>query len=243
MGIYVAAAAATLLALIAVGLIVRQTTLPRHRLLACAVILALLPLQPLVFYAVRLPVLGALEGASVGNEMLFVARFLAAPLTEEPAKWLILIVAAVRLAVKSGSAPGLAMAAGLGFGIGEIWFLAEQFSRIPEIQAAPAMQFWGFVVERALVCVLHGLFVVPLFYAVAGRLHIGVAALIGVVLHGMTNAPILAIHANLFGWGPAVWGLFALVWPMVLVAIGIYLLLRHARSEAEVKSESAAAHD
>lgn len=234
MGIYLPAAVATCLALIAGGLIVMRTTLRPHRLPACGVILAMLPMQPLVFYAVRLPALGALQEASVGKDVLFVVRVLAAPLTEEPAKWIILFVAAVRLAVKNGSAPGLAMAAGLGFGIGEIWFLAEQLSRHPEIQATPSMQFWGFTLERVLVCILHGLFVAPLFLAVAARQHVGIAALAGIGLHGMTNAPILAIHANMFGLGPVVWGIFALVWPMALVAVGVYLLMRHARCAAAV---------
>ena len=61
----------------------------------------------------------------------------------------------------------LALAAGVGFGIGEIWFLAHALIRSPGYPDLPFWMFGGFVVERLEVCFLHGALLIPPFYALA----------------------------------------------------------------------------
>ncbi len=223
-GVWIAAVGATVISLFSVGSVVLRWVRPEHRKLAMLVMIVMLPIQPLVFYLLRTPLLVSLQTLFGSGDAMIAAGLLAAPLTEEPAKWLALASVGVRAAVRSGSALGLAMAVGLGFGIGEIWFIAEQLSRIPTLQAAPATQFWGFVVERTAVCILHGLFVVPLFYALAIGRHFVLAALAGLLAHLLTNLPILAVRADLFELGPASWSWIALLWPIVLVVAGFCLL-------------------
>ena len=227
-GLSIAAVVATGIALVAVGTIILWLARPEHRKLALTAMLVMLPMQPVAFYLVRVPALTWLQTLFASGDVMMIAGLLAAPLTEEPAKWLALACAGLRAAIRSGSALGIAMAVGLGFGIGEIWFIAEQLSRVPALQAAPAAQFWGFVIERVAVCFLHGLFIVPLFHALATGRHIVLAALAGIAAHLLTNLPILAVRADLFGLGPAAWGGMALIWPIILVAAGLCLITRPA---------------
>lgn len=224
MGIYIAAVVASLVAAVLCGWISLRITAPACRRALLTAVLLMLPVQPLVFYAFRLPALGFLQPVlgSGGGAAMIIVGLLAAPLTEEPAKWLALSSAGVRRAIASGSAMGVAIATGLGFGIGEIWFLAEQISRLPEAQGAPFTHFSGFTVERVAVCLLHGLFLVPLFHAVAVGRHIVLGAALGILAHLLANLPILALQADLFGLGRGFWGGAIMLWLIVLLAAGLY---------------------
>ncbi len=91
-----------------------------------------------------------------------------APLTEEPAKWLPLLLPFIRSELRKENAAAFALAVGLGFGVGEICFLANQLGRVPEIAALPFWHLGGFISERALVCLLHGCFI-AFIYQHAGR--------------------------------------------------------------------------
>lgn len=224
MGIYIAAVIASLVAAGLCGWIGLRITDPACRRVLLVIFLLTLPLQPIVFYVIRLPALSHLQSALGNSIAMLIVGLLAAPLTEEPAKWLVLSSADVRRAIASGSAMGVAIATGLGFGIGEIWFLAEQFSRLPAVQAAPFTHFSGFMVERVAVCLLHGLFLVPLFHAIAVGRHIMLGAAVGMLGHLLANLPILALQADLFALGREFWGGAIMVWLIVLLAMGLYVV-------------------
>ena len=135
------------------------------RALALAFVIAL-PLQPLVFYFVRLPLDGYLRTTYGIVGWVTIASLFYASLTEEPAKWLAAAVPAVRRAIVNDPVV-MALAVGLGFGIGEIWFLAHALINAPSYPNLPFWQFSGFMIERLAVCFLHGAFVAPAFYALA----------------------------------------------------------------------------
>lgn len=226
MGIYIAAAIATIIAIGLWGWVALRIAGPSHRWLLLAALLLMLPMQPLAFYLVRLPVLGVLQPALGAGVALIIVVLLAAPITEEPAKWLVLSLKGVRRAIVSGDAMGLAIATGLGFGIGEIWFLAEQIARVPSMQSAPFTQFSGFMIERIAVCLLQGLFLVPLFQAIASGRHVLLGAVLGMLAHLMANAPILALQGNLFGLGREFWGNAIMLWLLAMLATGLYAVNR-----------------
>lgn len=200
MGILIAAAVTTVLCLTVIGGFVGWPT-PRSEwgLLALLVMLEL-PMSALAYYGVRVPLDHAVwprmpDVATHG----FVKTFYA-PLTEEPAKLWPLLIPFVWRRLSRDNAVRVAMALGLGFGIGEIWFIAEIIHRDDPVTAAlPWWQLAGFLNERFLVCVMHGAFTAV---AMRGRWW-GVPA--AMTLHFCGNFPIYLSGINAFGWGANVW--------------------------------------
>ena len=224
MGIYIAAAIASTIAIVLCGSIALRITDPAQRRVLLAAFVLMLPMQPLAFYAVRLPILGLLQPALGAGAVMIAISLLAAPLTEEPAKWLALSLKSVRRAIASGNAMGMAIAAGLGFGIGEIWFLAEQLARLDAIKDIPSTEFSGFMIERVGVCLLHGLLLVPLFHAIAIGRGIALGAFIGMLAHLLANLPVLVLQSDLFGLGRVFWGNAIMLWLLAMIVAGLYAL-------------------
>jgi hypothetical protein len=239
MGIYIAAAIASATAVAICGVMALRVTETAHRRALLLAFLVMLPMQPLAFYAVRVPVLGYLTPLLGGGIAMLTVMMLAAPLTEEPAKWLVLAVAPVRRAILECSAMGMAIATGLGFGIGEIWFLAEQVARVAAYQSLPFTQFGGFMIERTQVCLLHGFFLAPMFYALARGRHVVFGALIGVVAHLLTNLPILAVQSDLFGLGRERWLALVNLWLIVLIVVGLLAVNRFSGRRLFIRRASA----
>ena len=115
-----------------------------------------LPLEPLALYLVRLPLHGWLSATLGPSALLTALTLFYAPLTEEPAKWLTLLLPPIRRRLRPDNAVAIALAVGMGFGIGELWLLALQIANIPALAALPFYAFGGFLVERAVVCFIHG---------------------------------------------------------------------------------------
>jgi len=177
MGLIIAAAFATVLALAAlVVLLVRSQD---WRPAALAFVVAL-PLQPLALYLVRLPIDDALRSIFGASTFVVIASLFYAPMTEEPAKWLVAAVPAVRRGIALQPVT-MALAVGLGFGIGEIWLLAHSLLVLPAFASMPAWMFSGIVLERLEVCFLHGAFVAPAFCNLAGCRSFWLGGLVGMV--------------------------------------------------------------
>lgn len=138
-----------------------------------------------------------------------------APMIEEPAKWFSLVLPSLRKHLTPKNAVAVALSVGLGFGVGEIWFLAERLSRSPQIAALPFWQLGGFLLERVQVCFLHGAMIVLVFKRFAEGRNVWPAALIGIALHFALNFPIFLAGVNVPPLG-------RVVWPLVLLG---YLLL------------------
>src|SRR5262249_37628716 len=154
------AAITTGLALLVIGAVIVRAAPPADRRMLGLAFLIALPLQPLVFYLVRLPVDAAVRSVMGLTPAWGMVALLYAPLTEEPAKWLPLALPAIRRMLTPSNAVPLALAIGLGFGIGEIWFLARALVAGPNYPDLPFWRFYGFIIERLEVCFLHGVFVV-----------------------------------------------------------------------------------
>lgn len=116
MGIVIAAIITTLLATLVVGLLIRKLSQREdHSVLILAFFFAL-PLQPLAFYFIRLPLHELLNGAIGAGALLTAISLFYAPVTEEMAKWFALGVPSIKKALKPGNAVAIALSAGLGFG-------------------------------------------------------------------------------------------------------------------------------
>jgi hypothetical protein len=222
MGIYIAAAITTALVIALYGFIIaRMASRPDWPLLVVAAAIAL-PLQPLAFYLVRLPLHGWLNATLGAGALLTTLTLFYAPLTEEPAKWLVLLVPPIRRRLAPRNAVPLALAVGLGFGIGEIWLLAVKTADLPALAALPFYAFGGFLVERTIVCFLHGAMIAFAFERLArGRSFIA-GGLIGIALHFALNFPIFLASIDLFGIGRPTWQVLVTLWVAIfLIALGV----------------------
>ena len=205
MGIVIAAVITALLATAAYGYLLHRISAPADRRVVLFAVLVALPLQPLAFYLVRMPLLRWFTSAIGPGDALTTISLFYAPLTEEPAKWLVLLAPLIRRCLKPDNAVALALAVGLGFGIGEIGFLAEQLTRSPQMAAQPFYMFGGFLGERFMVCFLHGAFVAFLFKRLAEGRAFWPGALAGVALHFALNFPIFLMAIDFGHIGRAAW--------------------------------------
>jgi hypothetical protein len=227
-----AATITTALALLTIGTAAWRAARPADRRLLALAFLIALPLQPLAFYLVRLPLDGALRaafGIGLGKAWAIIGLSYA-PLTEEPSKWLVLAVPAIRTALTPANAIPLALTVGLGFGIGEIWFLAHAIINQPGYPDLPFWMYYGFVIERLEVCLLHGVFVaIPVVRLAQGhRFWPGACA--AIALHFLTNFPIYPAQLDAFGLGGPAWKVILMAWVAGLTAAGAVTLWRlHCR--------------
>lgn len=217
MGIFIAAAITTLVAVAFYGYLIVRLSGPDSRRALLTAALVALPLQPLVFYLVRAPLDVAMRRVLGSSDLYHAITTLYAPLTEEPAKWLPLAIPIVWRALKPQNAVPLALAIGLGFGVGEIWFLAEQVARVPQYQALPFWMFGGFFVERLYVTFLHGGFVAFVVSRLANGRSFLPGALAGMALHYLVNLPIFLASINAFGLPGQTWTTIASLFPMLVV--------------------------
>jgi hypothetical protein len=232
-GLFIAASITTALALCGVAILLWCS---RHRRAMMLAFLIALPLQPLMIYALRLPVDGLLRSTyGIAAGWITIVSLFYAPLTEEPAKWLTAAVPTVRRAIAEDPI-GIALAAGAGFGIGEIWFLAYALANSPSYPDLPFWMFAGFLLERLEVCFLHGVLLIPPFYALASGRSFLVGGVVGMAMHFLLNFPIYLASINLFGLG-ANWKPLLMLWVLLFVVVGAMLVLalpRRPRGAAAV---------
>lgn len=227
--IYIAALTATFLSLFFfAGYVVRIGRKKDYGRLLAAFLITL-PLCPLSYFLVRLP-LDSLVRLAVSREAL-IYRWIAtlyAPLTEETVKLIPFVLPFISRRIFSKNFVSFGMAAGLGFGIGEIWLSAYRSSLLPHDFLLPfGYILLGFVAERLMVCFLHGTFTSFVLWRWKRGLFWGWAG--AAFLHYLANFPV-----HLSAWdrsvlSPRVW---RTVLPLYLVVffIGMALLLLFLRA-------------
>jgi hypothetical protein len=222
-GIYIAALLTTLLSVVIYGaLIHRLSPLNERRLLMLAAMVTL-PLQPLAYYLVRVPLdqwlVAHFTQTSLSYQWL---TSLYAPLTEEPAKLLALFIPSIMRDIRPESIGRYALAIGLGFAVGEMWFVAERISHQPSLALLPFHQFGGYAVERMMTCVFHSAFVVIALAQFRRRFLTGFIG--AVTAHWAANFPILLMAWNTGNLGREAWGLLVGVWLAMLFMVALGLL-------------------
>ena len=229
--IFVVAATFALCAL-TYGGILRKRVPPEERrwlLLLCALII---PMPTVMLYGVRLPLLDRAVRALVDptSPVYPWLQLCYAPLTEELGKiWPLLLVPAWARRTTAENAPRVALALGLGFGLGEVLMIGAWVARSPLVDTTPWYLFGGFVGERFLVCLCHAFFV---FMSVGawkrwlwpGRLATGL--LLAMALHFSLNAPILFARWGWLGPSPVVQSVALQLWVLVFFIAGAVVFAR-----------------
>jgi hypothetical protein len=222
-GIYLTALLTTGIAAAIFGPLIHKLKMPANERLIWLAALVALPLQPLAFYLVRAP-LDHWVAAQLGSTSLtyqWVTSFYA-PLTEEPAKLVPLLIPAIRRDISPANFVRYALAIGVGFGIGEMWFIAERITHLPAFNGMPFYMFTGFLGERLLVCLLHSAFVCVVLWQLRRRFALGFAA--AMTLHWLGNFPILLLAWNVGGLGKIFWTVAVQLWLMGYVFGALALL-------------------
>jgi hypothetical protein len=223
--IYIAAILTTTLAVAIFGPMIAKLRLPANPRLLWLAFLIVLPLEPASFYFVRVPLdhwLTALLGKDSAALHWLVTFY--APLTEEPAKLVPLLVPAIRRDISRANFGRYALAIGLGFAIGEMWFIAEIIARNPKFAGVPFYFFGGYLSERLMVCLFHSAFVGVALACLRNRFALGVAG--AMALHWLGNFPIFLMASNAFGMGPTLWAIAIQVW-IIAYFVGALALISY----------------
>ncbi len=229
-GIYYTAILTAAVAIVVFGPLIHKLPQPadERRLWLAAIVV--LPLQPLVFYCVRVPLdhwlvarLGATSSAYQGLITFY------APLTEEPAKLVPLLVPAILRDVRPANFLRYALAIGLGFALGEMGFIAHRVAQVPAFRALPFYQFGGYFGERLMTCVVHSAFVSVALWRLRRGFVVGIAA--AMLLHWLGNFPIALLAWNVGGLGKTFWTLAVQGWLVgyFLAALALLSCFRFGR--------------
>lgn len=124
----------------------------------------------------------------------------------------------------------VALAVGIGFGIGELWFLAHAIVVAPNYQDFSFWMFRPFIIERLEVCFLHGAFVALPFVQLARGKPFLYGGLAGMALHLLLNFPVLLAQLDLFGLGPA-WPPILNWWIVAMVVACGFMVCRLSRCQ------------
>ena len=210
-GIYLTAVLTTGIASAIFGPLIHKLKMPANERLVWLAAGIALPLQPLAFYLIRVPIdhwlVGQLGSTSLTYQWL---TSFYAPLTEEPAKLVPLLIPAIRRDISAANFVRYALAIGVGFGIGEMWFIAERITHLPAFNGMPFYQFGGYVGERLMVCLFHGAFVSVALWRLGRRFALGVAG--AATLHWLGNFPLLLMAWNVGGLGTTFWTVVIQFW-------------------------------
>jgi hypothetical protein len=206
-GIYLTAVFTTAAAVVIFGTVIHKLPLPANsRLLWLAAALAL-PLQPLAFFFIRVPLdhwlVAQFDSTSATYKWLITFY---APLTEEPAKLIPLLVPVIRRDICARNFVPYALAIGVGFAIGEMWFVADRVAHIPNLAALPFYEFGGYVTERLMTCVFHSAFVAVALWRLRRRFALGFAG--AAALHWLGNFPLSLMAWNVGGLSKVQWTVF-----------------------------------
>ena len=165
---------------------------PRHfptRMLWLAFLLCL-PLEPLSFVLMRLPLMKLVKDQLPD---LFPYLVLAwAPLTEDTFKLLPLLVPSIRRRLNRQNWAQLALAIGFGFGIGEAWLVAWFTAQNPKLNHFPFWYYGGYMGERLQVCILHAFFTSWALRRWKNYFPLGV--LTAMAFHLLANSPIVLVR-------------------------------------------------
>lgn len=224
----IAASLVTVIGLAAIGGGLMKKAPPADRIWLALIVLLLLPMNPLAYYVLRLPLDGVLSRLLVHHDELH--RFFGvfyAPLTEEPAKLWLFLFPAMRHRVTRDNLVRVAVAIGLGFGIGEAWLVGHLLSRVPEYAQYPWYALTGFVGERLCVCLIHaGLTATALLFIVRRRWLRGMLAAMS--LHYLANFPLYLARFLEPVFGKTVVVTLLGLWVSTILVSAIFYLARLA---------------
>ncbi|MBS0204749.1 MAG: hypothetical protein JSS49_17730 [Planctomycetes bacterium] len=206
MGILFAAASATLASVVIIGGVIAWNSPPADRWYLVFLGLVMVPASPLTFYGIRLPLDGLLR-LVINDDSHRLVTFAARPMIEELFKLWPLMIPVIWKSTTKETRLWRALAIGLGFGIGEIWLLADiVFRNNPEVANQSVLSLTGFINERAMVCLIHG-------GLTAIALHtFGAGLPLAITLHAAGNLPFYLQEISAFGLAATTWTSIVRTW-------------------------------
>lgn len=214
-GLYVMAVISAVIAFGVIGGLLLLFAPRDYRRTVLLLIALELPMSGVFFLFVRQPIDAGIRTLGLDAGLYgFIASWYA-PLTEEPAKLLPLILPFFFRQVSRDNAVTTGLALGLGFGLGEIAFLAWLLNHNPQVAALPWYIFTGFLIERILVCFLHGAITAVAVWMWCRGQRWGI--LVAMVLHYLLNFPIYLSTIAPMGLDRAMWINISLIWTVIMV--------------------------
>ena len=189
LGITLMAIITTCLSLGLIGGILTFKSPNRIKMVLFLLFLANIPIFFFAYYGLRLPLDEIIQSFVTNNDIYLFIKFLYAPVTEEASKLLVFLPLFIFRKIDFDQLHFYAFAAGLGFGTGEIWFLASLLAQDPFISSLPWYYLSGFLMERVCVCFLHGSFLYGSIYFISRRKYV-YGLLYGFGFHFLGNFPI-----------------------------------------------------
>jgi hypothetical protein len=211
--IYVATVLSNFLSLSIIGGLLLYRTPREERLFLCVLVVVMLPMNVLAYHLLRMPFDSWLS-VTIGKDSWlygFIRNFYA-PFTEEPAKLWPLLIPFVYRRITKENVVRVALAIGLGFGVGEAWNVANLLLQSPGVAKYPWYMLSGFIFERSLVCIGHAAFVGVTMYFIVIRREIIKGVCLGMLLHFIGNFPIYLARNNVLGFGKDVWQALVALW-------------------------------
>lgn len=201
---------------------------PDERRAYIPLILMMLPMSALAYFAVRLPLDSIVHSAMTqhADAHLFIKTFYA-PFTEEPAKLWPLLIPFFFKRIGAQNIFYAAIAVGLGFGIGEAWTVGYIFSQNPQTIVYPWYMLTGYMFERFSVCILHAAFTCAAMHFIIRKKMIIPGLLAGMSLHYLGNFPIYLARIDAFHLGKDSWKTALLIWTNLYLIAAIFFLARY----------------
>jgi hypothetical protein len=235
-GLAIAALIAAVVSIAVYGAALAWAAPRREWTLLVTVAAAALPLSWLAYYVLRAPLSAGVD-AAFGPELARWVWPLYAPLTEEPAKLLLLAAPWFAHRVTRANAAHVGTAIGLGFGVGEIALATDLVRASPDAAASPWWQFTGFISERYMVCLVHGAFTataLAVWRSAKGGLGQGLGAAMG--LHLIANLPVFILPMLIAD--PAQRGAAISLWLLLFWSAAVLWLLMLGRRSAATEAKA-----
>lgn len=173
---------------------------------------------------------GRIAGAVAANAL--------APLVEEPWKFLPVIVCFFAGACRERRETlQLALIAGFGYGVGEIWYLARVLPMTPQFEAGhPFWHYSGFMGERIATTFVHALLTAIVADALLRRRFIR-GALTVMAYHYLLNVPALLFQE---GWLPSVFASLGVLGMFIVIfrhfqRIETRFIAAHTRADEDAR--------
>src|SRR3974377_1017792 len=137
--IYIAAIITTVFTFLIMGGFLKWKSPKEEIPLLISLMLLELPMAIAAYYLVRMPLLDEFVKLVINKNsgIYHFITILYAPLTEEPAKLLLLLIPFFYRKITEKNAIRAALALGLGFGLGEIWLVGSFVASVPAYANIP----------------------------------------------------------------------------------------------------------
>jgi RsiW-degrading membrane proteinase PrsW (M82 family) len=225
--IWIAAVITTILIFFIVGgILLKIIDISKYKKEMIFIFLLNLLLPASLYYLVRLPLDSLINRwLATYPEVLFWVKSIYAPITEEPGKALILLFPFCLKFLNKSTIQGAAIAAGMGFGIGEAWLLAHLYAGNPVFNSYQWYEYTGFISERFTVAIIHGSFIgLTIYFTVVKRKFLlGIS--LAMLSHFALNFPILLFSSHGIPLQTITRQILLMSWSTVFFALSLVFLI------------------